>query len=92
MENLGQIPAIKQKIHAASRAVIVTMHKFIFKEEGDRNNRRRLCEFRGFEFNDASPEFGAKLQYAVGFTIGDLRFAISLALYIWKMPNNCERG
>lgn len=72
MEKLGQIPTIKQKIDAASRAVIVVMHKFIFEEDGDRNNRRRLREFRGFEFNDDSPEFRAKLQYAVGFSIGDL--------------------
>jgi len=66
------ISAIKQKINAASRAVIVAMHKLIFKEERDRNNRLRLCEFRGFEFNDVSPEFRAKLQYVVSFTIGDL--------------------
>lgn len=72
MEKLGQITTIKQKIDAASRAVIVVMHKFIFEEDGDRNNRRRLREFRGFEFNDDSPEFRAKLQYAVGFSIGDL--------------------
>lgn len=72
MEKLGQIPAIKQKIDTASRAIIVVMHKFIFEGDGDRNNRRRLREFRGFEFNDNSPEFRAKLQYAVGFSIGDL--------------------
>ncbi|XP_029162923.1 protein DEK-like, partial [Nylanderia fulva] len=72
MEELGQISAIKQKIAAASRAVIVVMHKFIFEEDGDRNNRRRLREFRGFEFNDDSAEFRAKLQYAVRFSIGDL--------------------
>jgi len=46
MENLGQMPVIKQKINAASRAVIVAMHKLIFKEEEDRNNRRQLCEFQ----------------------------------------------
>lgn len=72
MEKLGQIPTIKQKIGTASRTVIVAMHKFIFGEDGDRNNRRRLREFRGFEFNDDAPEFRAKLQYAVGFSIGDL--------------------
>jgi len=72
MENLGQIPAIKQKISTASRAVIVAMHRLIFEEEGDRSNRRRLREFRGFRFGDASPEFRAKLQCAVGFTMGDL--------------------
>lgn len=37
------------------------MHNFIFEENGDRNNRRRLREFRGFEFNDDSPEFKDKL-------------------------------
>ncbi|XP_025992246.2 uncharacterized protein LOC113004129 [Solenopsis invicta] len=72
MEQLGQIPTIKQKIATASRAVIVVMHKFIFEEDGDRNNRRRLREFRGFEFSDDSAEFRAKLQYAMRFSIGDL--------------------
>jgi len=50
----------------------VAIHKLIFEEEGDRSNRRRLREFRGFRFGDVSLEFRAKLQYAVGFTIGNL--------------------
>lgn len=42
------------------------MHKLI-EEDGDRNNRRRLRKFDGFKFDDNSPEFRAKLQFAVGF-------------------------
>ena len=72
MEKLGQIQAIRQKINTASRAVIEVLHKFIFEEDGDRNNRRRLREFRGFEFSDDSLDFRTKLQYAVRFSIGDL--------------------
>jgi hypothetical protein len=72
MEELGQIATIKQKIAAASQAVIVVVHRFIFEEDEDRNNRRRLREFCGFEFNNDSVEFRAKLPYAVKFSIGNL--------------------
>lgn len=90
MEQLGQISTINKKIKAASRAVIVVMHNFIFEEDGDRNNRRLLREFRGFEFNDDLPEFKDKLQHATRFTIGDLisKFATFLVLHIPEMPSN----
>ncbi|XP_070526694.1 protein DEK-like [Cardiocondyla obscurior] len=72
MGKLGQVPAIKRKIGTASKTVVIAMHRLIFEEDGDRNNRRRLREFEGFQFRGDSPEFAAKMQYAVRFTIGDL--------------------
>lgn len=72
MGKLGEIPAINQKIATASKTIITAMHRLIFEEDGDRNNRRRLREFNSFVFNDYSPEFRAKLHYAVRFPIGDL--------------------
>lgn len=72
MAKLGQISAVNKKISTASKTVIVAMHKLIFEQDGDRNNRKRLREFDGFKFKDDSPEFAVKMQYAVRFTIGDL--------------------
>jgi len=60
----------KTEDQSASRAVMA-MHELIFEKEEDRSNHR-LREFRDFGFGDASPEFRAKLQCAVGFTIGNL--------------------
>lgn len=72
MEKLGQVPTVKEKIDTASRTVIAALHKLVFEGDGDRNYRRRLREFNGSKFNDDSPEFRARVQYAVNFTIGDL--------------------
>lgn len=72
MENLAQIEAVKQKIKVASIAAIRALHKLIFEEEGDRKNRQRLRDFRGFIFADNSPEYISKVEYARRLTIGDL--------------------
>ena len=34
----------------ATSSKIKLFHKLIFDEDGDRNNRKRLCEFIGFSF------------------------------------------
>lgn len=72
MENLAQIEAVKQKIKVASTAAIRALHKLIFEKEGDRRNRQRLRDFRGFIFADNSPEYISKVEYARRLTIGDL--------------------
>lgn len=72
MGKLGEVSAINQKIDTASKTIIAAMHRLIFEEYGDRNNRRRLREFDGFVFKDDTPEFQAKLQYVARFPIGDL--------------------
>lgn len=72
MEDLTQIEAVKQKIKVASTAAIKALHKFIFEEEGDRRNRQRLRDFRGFTFADNSQDYISKVEYARRLTIGDL--------------------
>ncbi|XP_077280624.1 uncharacterized protein LOC143907622 [Temnothorax americanus] len=72
MGKLSEVLAINQNIGTASKPVITAMHRFVFEEDGDRNNRRRLRKFKGFTFKDDEPEFAAKMQYALRFTIGDL--------------------
>lgn len=72
MENLAQIETVKQKIKVASTAAIRALHRFIFEEEGDRRNRKRLRDFQGFTFADNSQNYIRKVEYARRLTIGDL--------------------
>ncbi|XP_046141945.1 uncharacterized protein LOC123987838 [Osmia bicornis bicornis] len=72
MECLGQIEAIEKKIKSASVPAIKALHKFIYREEGDRNNRKRLRNFKGFPFSANSEEYTAQLEYARRLTTGDL--------------------
>nr|XP_012136355.1 PREDICTED: uncharacterized protein LOC105661967 [Megachile rotundata] len=72
MECLGQIEAVKEKIKTASVAAIRSLHKFIFHDEGDRSNRKRVRNFEGFAFAIDSEEYTAQLEYARRLTTGDL--------------------
>lgn len=72
METLGQIQRVADKIKTSSRPAVYALYKLVFEEDGNRNSRKRLREFTGFHFNDASPEFRAKFEYSAVFSIGDL--------------------
>lgn len=72
MENLSQIPKVCEKIKLSSRATIVALHKLVFENDGDRSNRQRLREFKGFTFKLESPEFNAKMEYAGRLSLGEL--------------------
>lgn len=60
------------KIALSSRQAIVALHKLVFEVEGDRGNRKRLREFKGFTFKDESDEFNNKLAYAARLSIAEL--------------------
>lgn len=64
MENIAQIGIIANNLKTSSKKAIKAFHKFVFQEEGDRQNRKRLREFRGFSFASNSAEHEAKLSYA----------------------------
>ncbi|XP_076393341.1 uncharacterized protein LOC143265399 [Megachile rotundata] len=72
MENLKQIATIECKIKTASAASIKALHRFVFDNEGDRANRKRLREFGGFTFADGSAEHVTKLTQVNALTFGDL--------------------
>lgn len=72
MANLAQFEPIKQKIRMASTTATTALHRFIFEEEGDRKNRQRLRDFRGFTFQKDTPEYIQKLEFTRRLTIGDL--------------------
>lgn len=72
MEKLVQIEYVKNQLKIAPRKAICALYKLIFEDEGDRKNRSKLREFSGFTFLDNSIEFREKLEFAGGFSIGDL--------------------
>ncbi|EFN82676.1 hypothetical protein EAI_12616 [Harpegnathos saltator] len=72
MENVAQIETVKQKIITAITAAIRALHLFIFEKEGDRRNRQRLRNFKGFDFKEGAQEHVSKLEYVRQLTFGDL--------------------
>ncbi|XP_046865867.1 uncharacterized protein LOC124459976 [Drosophila willistoni] len=52
---------------------IRALHKFIYESEGDRNNRKRIREFSGFDYDEAKAKYKAKAEYVRrNLTNGDL--------------------
>lgn len=72
METLGQIESVANKIRTSSRPAVYALYRLVFEKDGDRTSRKQLRSFHGFNFNDASDEFRAKLEYSAGFSVGDL--------------------
>lgn len=73
MKRLRQIPIISTKLKSASSKIIKLLHIFIFGNEGDKNNRRRLSEFDGFKFSGESDELAVKMrQMSQQFSVGAL--------------------
>ncbi|KYN13297.1 hypothetical protein ALC57_14514, partial [Trachymyrmex cornetzi] len=66
------IETIKQKIRTVSTAAVTALHKLVFEEEGDRKNRQRLRDFKGFTFRSDTPEYTDKLECGRRLMIGDL--------------------
>ena len=63
MESLSQSACILKKIGTTSAKNIRTLHRLIFGKDGDRNNRSRLREFAGFQFDIRSEEYEEKLNH-----------------------------
>ncbi|KAK9510455.1 hypothetical protein O3M35_005240 [Rhynocoris fuscipes] len=80
MTSLGDIINIAYKIKAAPFASIKIVYKLIFEEEGDKRSRKRIREFRGFDFTKGSKQYEAKLKFIdENFSVNDLTL-ISLIL------------
>jgi len=63
MEKLEQIKVIASNLKTGSAKAVRALHRFVFEQEGNRNNRKRLREFEGFSFASGSEEHRAKLAY-----------------------------
>jgi len=64
MERMDQIGTIRNNLKTSSKKAVKALHKFIFEQEGDRGNRKRLREFQGFPFAIDSDEYKIKVAYA----------------------------
>jgi len=47
----------------ASKGSICALHKFVFEKEGERNNRKRLHKFSGFQYDENDEVYKAKSVY-----------------------------
>ncbi|KAI8116130.1 hypothetical protein CVS40_11742 [Lucilia cuprina] len=63
MYALGDFVTIRKNLSTAKRAVVVALHKLVFENEGDRQNRERLREFVGFDFTEEDEKFLEKTKY-----------------------------
>lgn len=63
MEKLVQIKMVANNLKTSSTKAVKALHKFIFEQEGDRGNRKRQREFKGFPFAIDSDEYKSKISY-----------------------------
>jgi len=66
------------------------LHKFVIEKEGDRNNRKRLREFSGFQYDEIDAVYEAKSAYVQAeLTVRDLT-SICLILNISHDVETCN--
>ena len=63
MATLEDFEDVKNNLRKYKKDIIVSLHKFVFENEGDRNNRKRLRSFTGFEFGEDDEHFTKKEEY-----------------------------
>lgn len=66
MERLEQIKMVANNLKTSSTKAIKALHKFVFEQEGDRGNRKRLREFKGFSFANDLDEYRSKIAFVKG--------------------------
>jgi len=63
MPKLKDFEGISAMLRDEKKQNILLLHKFVFEEEGDRNNRKRLREFQGYEYNESNRLYSKKVNY-----------------------------
>ena len=63
MPALGDYEAVSNSLKTAMRTVVVAKHKCILGIEGDRDNRKRLRAFSGFDYDETNIFFMEKSTY-----------------------------
>jgi len=85
MPKLKDFEGISAILRDENKQNILLLHKFVFEEEGDRNNRKRLREFQGYEYNESHRLYSKKANY-VADHLSDMDLAIVCNLL--KLPHN----
>lgn len=63
MTALNDINEISIALRNCKTEKIRILHKFIFENDGDRSNRKRIRSFSGFDFSVNDKEYAKKLKY-----------------------------
>lgn len=61
MTTLGSIDRVEQNITKAPVKAVKVLHRMIYGQEGDRQNRKRLRQFKGFRFDVDTDEYRNKI-------------------------------
>lgn len=69
---LGDIDRVEQNITKAPVKAVRAMHRMIYGQEGDRQNRKRLRQFSGFAFDVDTDEYRNKVLAFQDFPENDL--------------------
>ncbi|XP_036328484.1 uncharacterized protein LOC118740858 [Rhagoletis pomonella] len=63
MSRLFDFENVRRNLRVSNKKNIVALHKYVFGREGDRDNRKRLREFAGFDFNEYDEKYAKKCEY-----------------------------
>lgn len=63
MATLNDFINVQSILKRAAKNKIDVLHKFVFKEDGDRYNRKRLRSFEGFDYGRDEEEFNKLTEY-----------------------------
>lgn len=63
MVSLGTFDSVRENLRRSRKEVVAAHHNFVFENDGDRANRQRLREFKGFEYDETVTAYEQKVKY-----------------------------
>lgn len=72
MTTLGSIDRVERNITKTPVKAVRALHRMIYGQEGDRQNRKRLRQFGGFAFDVDTDEYRNKILALQDFQENDL--------------------
>ncbi|XP_070138847.1 uncharacterized protein DDB_G0290301-like [Drosophila bipectinata] len=63
MSQLGDFDSVLRALKTEKKKNVDLLHMFVYENNGDRHNRKRLRNFQGFDFAKDDEEFGQKVSY-----------------------------
>jgi len=63
MSSLADIESVLQALKCEKKKNVDLLHKFVYENDGDRHNRKRLRGFYGFDFLETDELFNQKVSY-----------------------------
>jgi len=63
MSSLADFDCVLQALRSEKKKNVDLLHMFVYENDGDRHNRKRLRGFDGFDFLEADELFNQKVSY-----------------------------